>query len=84
MVNAKCGNITGIHFKRFGHPFVMSLEMPGEKEADRAMANFVSDLPNHSIIVEGYSGRSSPDERFLRSQEQALAVQRYVAARSRT
>jgi len=57
------------------------LSPQGRKEVDRAMANFVSDLPNRPIIVEGYSERGLPAERFLRAQEHAVAVQRYLAER---
>jgi len=50
----------------------------GRAELDRAMADFVPNLPNRPIVVEGYSERGSPDERFRRSQQHALAVQRYL------
>ena len=53
----------------------------GREQLDRAMADFVAYLPNRPIVVEGYSERGTPDERFRRSQQNALAVQRYLQAR---
>jgi MlaD protein/OmpA family protein len=52
----------------------------GRKEVDQAMTAFVPDLPNRPIVVEGYSDRGSPDERFLRSQQHARTVQHYLEA----
>jgi hypothetical protein len=57
------------------------LSPQGRAEVDRAMAEFVPDLPNRPIVVEGYSARGSPDERFRRSQQHALALQRYLQTR---
>jgi outer membrane protein OmpA-like peptidoglycan-associated protein len=57
------------------------LSPQGRAEVDRAMVDFVPDLPNRPIVVEGYSERGSPDERFRRSQQHALAVQRYLQNR---
>jgi outer membrane protein OmpA-like peptidoglycan-associated protein len=54
------------------------LSPQGRAEVDRAMADFVPNLPNRPVMVEGYSERGSPDERFRRSQQHALAVQRYL------
>nr|AEQ20290.1 ABC-type transport system protein [uncultured bacterium CSLG7] len=53
----------------------------GREDVDKAMADFVPDLPNRPIVVEGYSERGSPDERFLRSQQHAVALQRYLQTR---
>lgn len=53
----------------------------GRQELDRAMAAFVSDLPNRPLIVEGYSEQGSPDEQYLKSQQRAAAVQKYLVAR---
>jgi hypothetical protein len=53
----------------------------GRAEVDSAMANFVAELPNRPIVVEGYSERGAPDERFRRSQQHALAVQQYLQTR---
>ena len=57
------------------------LSPQGREEVDKAMADFVPDLPNRPIVVEGYSERGSPDERFRRSQQHALALQRYLQTR---
>ena len=54
------------------------LSPQGRAELDRAMADFVPNLPNRPIVVEGYSESGSPDERFRRSQQHALIVQRYL------
>jgi hypothetical protein len=57
------------------------LSPQGRAEVDKAMADFVPDLPNRPIVVEGYSERGSPDERFRQSQQHALALQRYLQTR---
>jgi len=57
------------------------LSTQGRAEVDKAMAEFVPDLPNRPIVVEGYSERGPPDERFRRSQQHALALQRYLQTR---
>jgi len=57
------------------------LSRQGREEVDRAMSDFVPDLPNRPIVVEGYSVRGTPDERFRRSQQNALVVQRYLQTR---
>jgi len=57
------------------------LSAHGRAEVDKAMADFVPDLPNRPIVVEGYSERGSPDERFRRSEQHALALQRYLQTR---
>ncbi len=59
----------------------VELSSRGRAEVDRAMADFVASLPNRPLMVEGYSSEGSPDERFRRSQERALAVQRYLQTR---
>ena len=53
----------------------------GGQEVDQAMADFVPDLPNRPIVVEGYSGRGSAAERFRRSQQYARTLQRYLQTR---
>jgi hypothetical protein len=53
----------------------------GRDALDHAMSDFVSDLPNRPLIVEGYSGQGSPDEQYRKSQERAAAVQEYLEAR---
>ncbi len=59
------------------------LSSQGRDELDRAMSDFVSDLPNRPLIVEGYSNQGSPDEEYRRSQERAAAVQQYLEGRFR-
>jgi hypothetical protein len=54
------------------------LSSRGRAALDQAMADFVPNLPNRPIVVEGYSERGSPEERFRRSQQHALVVQSYL------
>lgn len=57
------------------------LSAQGRAEVDKAMADFVPDLPNRPIVVEGYSEHGSPDERFRRSEQHAIALQHYLETR---
>jgi hypothetical protein len=57
------------------------LTKEGQRQIDDAMGALVPYLPNSPIIVEGYATQGSPSERFIRAQERATAVKRYIGKR---
>jgi hypothetical protein len=57
------------------------LTKEGQRQIDDAMGALVPYLPNSPIIVEGYATQGSPSERFIRAQERATVVKRYIGKR---
>jgi hypothetical protein len=47
------------------------------------MAEFQGFLRNSAVIVEGYSGKGSPGEQFLRSTDRAFLVRDYLVEKFR-
>jgi hypothetical protein len=58
-----------------------ALSAQGRVQLDQAMSEFVPNLPNSPIMVEGYSNQGSPDEQFRESQLRAATVQQYLQTR---
>jgi phospholipid/cholesterol/gamma-HCH transport system substrate-binding protein len=54
------------------------LSPTGQQEIDRTVAPVFDALPNHPIIVEGYSLEGSPSQQFVTSRIRAQLVRRYL------
>ena len=52
----------------------------GRQAIDRAVAPVVDSLPDHLVIVEGYSSTGAPDEQFVTSRRRADLVREYLEA----
>jgi len=50
----------------------------GARDIDSAIAPVVDSLPNHVVIVEGYSGTGTPDQQFVTSRRRADLVREYL------
>jgi phospholipid/cholesterol/gamma-HCH transport system substrate-binding protein len=57
------------------------LSPTGRQEIDRTVAPVLDALPNHPIIVEGYSLEGSPSQQFVTSRIRAQLVRRYLETR---
>ena len=53
----------------------------GRHAIDHAVAPVVDSLPDHVVIVEGYSDTGSPDQQFVVSRRRANLVREYLEAR---
>lgn len=56
----------------------VQLDETGRHAIDRAVAPVVDSLPDHLVIVEGYSGTGSPDQQFVMSRSRANLVREYL------
>jgi phospholipid/cholesterol/gamma-HCH transport system substrate-binding protein len=52
----------------------------GRHAIDNAVAPVVDSLPDHLVIVEGYSGTGTPDQQFVTSRRRADLVREYLEA----
>jgi phospholipid/cholesterol/gamma-HCH transport system substrate-binding protein len=59
------------------------LSIPGKERLNAVMAEFQAFLRNSAVIVEGYSGKGSPGEQFLRSTDRAFLVRDYLVEKFR-
>ncbi|MDA1313453.1 MAG: MlaD family protein [Acidobacteria bacterium] len=50
----------------------------GEERLDKVMAEFLRYPRNSPIMIEGYAGQGSLDEIYIRSQERATLVKKYL------
>jgi phospholipid/cholesterol/gamma-HCH transport system substrate-binding protein len=50
----------------------------GRRQIDSAVAPFVDSMPNHVIVVEGYSVAGTPDQQFVVSRRRADLVREYL------
>ncbi len=57
------------------------LSPAGRQQIDGAVASLVDELPNHPVIVEGYSLSGSPAQQFVTSRKRAELVRRYLETR---
>jgi phospholipid/cholesterol/gamma-HCH transport system substrate-binding protein len=58
----------------------VQLDETGRQAIDGAVAPVVDSLPDHLVIVEGYSGTGSPDQQFVISRRRANLVREYLEA----
>jgi phospholipid/cholesterol/gamma-HCH transport system substrate-binding protein len=58
----------------------VQLDETGRHAIDGAVAPVVDSLPDHLVIVEGYSGTGSPDQQFVMSRRRANLVREYLEA----
>ena len=58
----------------------MQLDETGRHAIDGAVAPVVDSLPDHLVIVEGYSGTGTPDQQFVTSRRRADLVREYLEA----
>jgi phospholipid/cholesterol/gamma-HCH transport system substrate-binding protein len=58
----------------------VQLDESGRHAIDSAVAPVVDSLPDHLVIVEGYSGTGTPDQQFVTSRRQADLVREYLEA----
>ncbi len=58
----------------------LQLDESGRHAIDSAVAPVVDSLPDHLVIVEGYSGTGSPDQQFVTSRRRANLVREYLEA----
>jgi phospholipid/cholesterol/gamma-HCH transport system substrate-binding protein len=58
----------------------VQLDETGRHAIDGAVAPVVDSLPDHLVIVEGYSGAGSPDQQFVMSRRRANLVREYLEA----
>jgi phospholipid/cholesterol/gamma-HCH transport system substrate-binding protein len=56
------------------------LDETGRHAIDGAVAPEVDSLPDHLVIVEGYSSRGTPDQQFVTSRRRANLVREYLEA----
>ena len=59
---------------------IVQLDETGRHAIDGAVAPVVDSLPDHLVIVEGYSGTGSPDQQFVTSRRRANLVREYLEA----
>ena len=58
----------------------VQLDETGRHAIDSAVAPVVDSLPDHLVIVEGYSGTGTPDQQFVTSRRRANLVREYLEA----
>jgi phospholipid/cholesterol/gamma-HCH transport system substrate-binding protein len=58
----------------------VQLDETGRHAIDSAVASVVDSLPDHVVIVEGYSGTGTPDQQFVMSRRRADLVREYLEA----
>jgi phospholipid/cholesterol/gamma-HCH transport system substrate-binding protein len=58
----------------------LQLDETGRHAIDGAVAPVVDSLPDHLVIVEGYSGTGTPDQQFVTSRRRADLVREYLEA----
>jgi phospholipid/cholesterol/gamma-HCH transport system substrate-binding protein len=58
----------------------VQLDETGRHAIDGAVAPVVDSLPDHVVIVEGYSGTGTPDQQFVTSRRRADLVREYLEA----
>jgi phospholipid/cholesterol/gamma-HCH transport system substrate-binding protein len=58
----------------------VQLDETGRHAIDSAVAPVVDSLPDHLVIVEGYSGAGTPDQQFVMSRRRADLVREYLEA----
>ena len=58
----------------------VQLDETGRHAIDSAVAPVVDSLPDHLVIVEGYSGTGTPDQQFVTSRRRANVVREYLEA----
>jgi phospholipid/cholesterol/gamma-HCH transport system substrate-binding protein len=58
----------------------VQLAETGRRAIDGAVAPVVDSLPDHVVIVEGYSGTGTPDQQFVTSRRRADLVREYLEA----
>lgn len=58
----------------------VQLDETGRHAIDHAVAPVVDSLPDHLVIVEGYSDAGSPDQQFVMSRRRANLVREYLEA----
>jgi phospholipid/cholesterol/gamma-HCH transport system substrate-binding protein len=58
----------------------VQLDETGRRAIDGAVAPVVDSLPDHLVIVEGYSGTGTPDQQFVTSRRRANLVREYLEA----
>jgi phospholipid/cholesterol/gamma-HCH transport system substrate-binding protein len=58
----------------------VQLQETGRHAIDDALAPVVDSLPDHLVIVEGYSGTGTPDQQFVTSRRRADLVREYLEA----
>jgi phospholipid/cholesterol/gamma-HCH transport system substrate-binding protein len=58
----------------------VQLDETGRHAIDSAVAPVVDSLPDHLVIVEGYSGTGTPDQQFVMSRRRANLVREYLEA----
>jgi len=58
----------------------VQLDESGRRAIDGAVAPVVDSLPDHLVIVEGYSGTGTPDQQFVMSRRRADLVREYLEA----
>jgi phospholipid/cholesterol/gamma-HCH transport system substrate-binding protein len=79
-----CGSRTWLNaanlFANGGNETVQ-LDETGRHAIDGAVATVVDLLPDHLVIVEGYSGAGTPDQQFVTSRRRADLVREYLEAR---
>ncbi len=78
-----CGSRTWLDaanlFAAGGNGTVQLVES-GRHAIDGAVAPVVDSLPNHLVIVEGYSSAGTPDQQFVTSRRRANLVREYLEA----
>jgi phospholipid/cholesterol/gamma-HCH transport system substrate-binding protein len=58
----------------------VQLDETGRHAIDGAVAPVVDSLPDHVVVVEGYSGSGTPDQQFVISRRRANLVREYLEA----
>jgi phospholipid/cholesterol/gamma-HCH transport system substrate-binding protein len=78
-----CGSRTWLDASNMfvsGSNGIVQLDETGRHAIDGAVAPVVDSLPDHLVIVEGYSGTGSPDQQFVTSRRRANLVREYLEA----
>ncbi len=57
------------------------LTAAGRSVLDKSMSKLVSYLPDNPVVVEGYAATGLPDQRYLASDQRAIAVRQYLESR---
>jgi len=63
-----------------GNNGTVQLDETGRQAINSAVAPVVDSLPDHLVIVEGYSGTGTPDQQFVMSRRRADMVREYLEA----
>jgi phospholipid/cholesterol/gamma-HCH transport system substrate-binding protein len=63
-----------------GSDGIMQLDETGRHAIDSAVAPVVDSLPDHLVIVEGYSATGTPDQQYVISRRRANLVREYLEA----